>query len=526
MDNRLVLHRPNGVNGLQAAIPAIVNALANGGLNELGGRLVQVGQNAVHNIANNVGGAVQGYYNNLGLQDRDRQAVRHQYEEDNQVVPQSQIKRAKTENTTESPMDTGGDGGAVGITGPSSGSGNPGYRGTFIGKTMTNDGREKYYHEGEDFHSESILSTLQYWTFSKWQSARPDFRWNSNPITFGVFGSTAFSHHGIVYVQIKPSEQKSYWSPWSVGTTGTVFREFDPSEHIYTQAINFSSNMLFNSKLAGNSNGQMRHYNRFRLHQFTIEVTPHTIPHSILELNPGWEINMKKNIDIFATVTADSPTNTIFSPDAGNFNEIAYMFYRDCDYLFTGSNGFIEGAPPDSLTTSTEQDKIPRVMYSVNAIQKYRTIIKNGETYSFTRKINPTGNYYIAKETLDPLKGLSPISLDKIVAELEGATNDGTIIKPLIEGFNLLYAPIGMPVKWKGPYHFSPTEETKRNFYIPYAAYSTRLVLKIRCQWEGFNFNYADNGTIPRMFETIHEPLEMAELDYKFEKVAKQLRLN
>jgi hypothetical protein len=520
----------------QALGGILAHAVRSGAINELGGQVVQYGRDAI----NNAGEAIQGYYNRLGVQDRMRQARRG-----DQTVPKRQRGNDPEDDydyNNENQMDTAGDSAgqstaAVGLsTGPSGVGSNAGFRGSLTGRGQTNDGYERYYREGDLFHSKETKTFLAGFGFSCFLRNRKDFNNEANPLEIKPFPGTI--NYGMVYMQRDEGAQNisddiSCFTPWTYDSPGRNFKEFNIGEHIYTNAINLYSNMLIDNKLAGLSGvtGLIRHYDKFRLHSFTIELQFDT-QHATLDetypgwweacfRNAGWKTDNELTFDQRDTIDRTRKIGRIWS------RPIKYLVYRDCDYLYTDSGGFINTIPSDCKNPLPANQHIPsRVVYAVSEIDKNISIVSDGEKYSYTRKINPQGNYFLERSTLASWI-TSPKPLDEIVAAIEGANSTNTVIKPLIEGFNLLYAPINAPVKWYGPFSFdqSAAGAPKKFIYVPMVQACPKLTLKIKAEWEAWNFDYVGTGAQPSLLTSeYNEPLEQLETDFRFSQAVNAMK--
>lgn len=500
------------------AAGALVQAVRNGALNEVGNQLVRGASNARESL--------QRYYGDLGVQDRMRQSYRRDQEVPDEDFPY---------DGEDSAMVNAGNGNNMGVSanGPSGSGSNTGFRGPLIGRGQTNDNYERYYHEGALFHSKATVTNLSVYGLSRWQTVRPDFWGQTNPLPLfpfpGVFAD------GLVYTIVDNggqaiSDDRGIFYPWCHSTD---FKEFNIGEWVYTVPINLSSNMLLNSKLSGSSTNSFRsllsQYSKFRLHSFTIEVQFESYPLTPEESYPGWFQSICKQANWLAgNDIGDYNTTMIAQRKVTRCeNPIKYMVYRDCDYLFSDGSGFIPLAPPDSKNDATKADMPNRVVWSLLEVDKNISIISDHEKYSYTRKINPQGNYFLTRESVQALFKASRMSLDKFVAALEGANSTDTIVKPLVEGFNLLYAPINSHVRWYGPFKFSQSQAgfPKEGIWIPLVQTSTKVTLTVRAEWEAWNYDYNSLGVLPTSFTTEYqEPLEMLETNYKFEKAVNAMK--
>jgi hypothetical protein len=483
---------------------------------ESGQQLVQYARDAI----GNAGSAIQGYYNNLGVQDRIRQSQRR-----DQEVPDEDFE---AEN-----MDYGGNGAAMGVqsSGPSGEGTNTGFRGSLTGRGQTNDSYERYYREGDLFHSKLTKTALVPYGLSQWQYRR-DWFGTVNPLPFRPFPGN--NNEGLVYTIVDNSFQnisddRSIFNPWCFSND---FKEFNPAEFVLTRAINLSSNMLFDSKLTGGTKNLLNQYQKFRLHSFTIELQFETYHITPEESYPGFFESILNHAKWIPGNTISDYNKTIVATrksEKAEKNEMKYLVYRDCDYIYTNPDGFIKAIPEDSSDSATQINIPHRAVWSVIEIDKNNSIISEHEKYSFTRKVNPQGNYFMDKTTVQGLYN-NPISIDKLIGTLEGANATGTIVKPLVEGFNLLYAPINAHVRWYGPFIFSQAIDQntpKEGIWIPLVQCSTKVTLTVRAEWEAWNYDYKGANILPQRIESEYsEPLEKLETDFKFTSAVNAMKKN
>lgn len=494
-------------------------ALLHAARSEAGQQLVQYARDAI----GNAGSAIQGYYNNLGVQDRIRQSQGYSQRGD-QEVPNEDFE---AEN-----MDYGGNDAAMGVqsSGPTGIGSNTGFRGSLTGRGQTNDGYERYYGEGALFHSKRSLTALVPFGLSQWQKDRRDFFGTINPLPLRPF--PGLNTEGLVYTIVdnttqNSSDDRNIFNPWCFGSD---FKEFNIGEHVLTRALNLSTNMLLDNKLGSGTKNLLAQYDKFRLHSFTIELQFESYHITPEESYPGFFESILNHAKwIPGNDVSDYNKNIILmrKSEKAEKNTTRYLVYRDCDYLYSNSDGFIENIPSDAINVSLSADIPNRAVWAVAEIDKNVSIINDLEKYSFTRKLNPQGNYFLDRTGVLGLK-TSPISLDKLVATLEGANATGTLVKPLVEGFNLLYAPINAHVRWYGPFKFAQSENAnvpKEGIWIPLVQVTSKVTLTVRAEWEAWNYDYKGSGVNPQILSSEYsEPLEKLETDFRFSQAVNAMK--
>lgn len=492
-------------------------ALLHAARSEVGQQVVQRGREAL----SNAGSALQGYYSRLGVSDRIRQS-----QNNDQEVPEEDY------STLEMDYNGSGDNMGVQSSGPSGIGSNTGFRGSLTGRGQTNDGYERYYREGDLFHSKLTKTSLVPYGLSQWQTNRRDWFGTTNPLPFRPFPGN--NNEGLVYTIVDNtfesiSDDRSIFNPWCFAND---FKEFNPAEFVLTRVINLSTNMLFDTKLAAGTKNLFNQYEKFRLHSFTVELQFETYHITPEESYPGFFESILNHAKwIPGNDVSDYNKSVIASrkSEKAEKNEMKYLVYRDCDYIYTNSDGFIKPIPEDSHDGATAINIPHRSVWSVIEIDKNNSIISEHEKYSFTRKVNPQGNYFMDRTTVIGLYN-NPISIDKLVGTLEGANATGTIVKPLVEGFNLLYAPINAHVRWYGPFKFTQaiTANTpKEGIWIPLVQCSTKVTLTVRAEWEAWNYDYKGANVLPQRIESEYsEPLEKLETDYKFTSAVNAMKKN
>lgn len=197
-----------------------------------------------------------------------------------------------------------------------------------------------------------------------------------------------------------------------------------------------------------------------------------------------------------------------------------YWILRDTYGRFINPGGMIPTIPADAESDNVAQDKLPRICETIRAFDNNVGIMSNKKKFSFTREINPKGSYYLTKEKIFANKD-KPIHV--IVNELEGLNQPNqNFTQALPEYFHLLYVPINPPIKWirnVTTYKGQTGDPVLSN--IPLVNITTKLHVRLRATWEGFDYNHEDNpgGDTPHSFATdtskIIDPLYSAELDYK-----------
>jgi len=519
-NDRVELYRPYQVGAPPSArYQRLGGALLHAVRSEAGQQLVQYARDTI----GNAGSALQGYYNNLGVQDRARQSQRYNQGGD-QEVPYEDFR--------EENMDYGGNDADVGIqsSGPHGIGSNTGFRGSLTGRGQTNDQFERYYREGDLFHSKSTLTSLVPFGLSQWQKERTDFYGTINPLPLRPFPGSGIE--GLVYTIVDNSNQnisddRNINNPWCFLND---FKEFNIGEHVLTRVINLSTNMLLDTKLAYGTKNLLSQYDKFRLHSFTIELQFETYHITAEESYPGFFESILNHAKwIPGNDVSDYNKNIILmrKSEKAEKNNTRYLVYRDCDYLYSNTEGFIPSVVGDSRNTATKADIPNRAVWAVAHIDKNCSIINDLEKYSFTRKINPQGNYFMDRAGVLGLR-TNPISLDKLVATLEGANATGTLVKPLVEGFNLLFAPINAHVRWYGPFKFNQAAtdtDPKEGIWIPLVQCTTKVTLTVRAEWEAWNYDYKGAGVNPqRLSSEYSEPLEKLETDFRFSQAVNSMK--
>ena len=384
-NDRVELYRPYQVGAPPGArYQRLGGALLHAVRSEAGQQLVQYARDTI----GNAGSAIQGYYNNLGVQDRIRQSQRR-----DQEVPDEDFE---AEN-----MDYGGNDAAMGVqsSGPTGVGSNTGFRGSLTGRGQTNDQYERYYREGDLFHSKKTLTTLNPYGISQWQVQRRDFFGRLNPLELRSIKQINMA--GIPYTIVDNafqniSDDRTIFNSWCMSED---FKEFNIGEHIITRAINFSSNMLLDNKLAGGTKNLVDKYDKFRLHSFTIELQFETFHMTAEEAYPGFfESIFTLGGWITANDIGDYNRASIKQRQEKSIkNDTRYLVYRDCDYMFSNDTGFIPAIPDDEKFTATTQNVPSRSVWSIVEIDKNVSIVKDHEKYSY--KVKTASIYTIFYKT-------------------------------------------------------------------------------------------------------------------------------
>lgn len=405
-----------------------------------------------------------------------------------------------------------------------------GYRGILAGRTATNLGWEKYYHERNMFHSFKKRSYDYVWGLSKW--FRPDH-----------FGVTPYSENNRLRYYSSSVPALPIIDNSQSAITGTRLNPFRPTgawqgswaDQIYAQPIDITIGDLWDNKLFRRESsgtpivvtlkGLMTSYRKIRLKSFTINITPKTYVGTIWEQYP--EILTNAEFEALPEQGEHWFFNTLSAANQRVSND---QHEIDCDYwILRDINGYFMAGdqtwatvPDDSKPSSTGPDKIPRTARVIRAFDNNLTIMSNKKPFSFTREIAPIGNYYLTPQNLDTDRNKS---VHIYVNELEGQSGSTTLVNKLPEYFGMLFCPINPPMKTLN--HVPWKRDGNRVYYgdMPLVSIYTKLHVKIEAKWECFDYDHIANAYVTQSTKII-DPYESAELDYKAQIVLSKNKVN
>ena len=430
------------------------------------------------------------------------------------------FKKLKGEDSqymeADSTSDQAGNSNSINVNssmGLSNGSG-PGYRGVYTGNMGAQPGYEKWYHENIELHSKKIRSDTLLWGFSRWPRLDDISGQTFRIKAFGTTGVGGKAKPGSVYVSTGDffGSQTDFFQPY-----GSNYSKFQMSDYIYSNSINpqlrdFVDNKVFSD--SGNK-GLMTLYTKFRLKSFTVTITPCSQTGGAFYEAP-WVLYGNTNNSTGWPPNADFKTNNKHTKnDMSNHQD--YWVYRDSQGLYATGNSNILTVPTDALATTTSRDRVGRETYTIRNFDSNLCIVNDKTPFSFTRQINPQGNYYMDKATI---LSLLNTNIAVVVNQLEGQTAS-SVAKPLPEYFNFLIAPINPVIGWVG----ETSGNTDDFGYIPVVLLTTKLHIKYQAKWEAFDYDYLATP-FTTYTETYLDPLQMAEIEYKNNKLVQDAQLN
>lgn len=437
------------------------------------------------------------------------------------------IKRQTLSNMDDS-MDATSDQVDVKAVGGSTAHG-VGVRGALKGNTSLHERYGAYYEEINELHSKKIKQfdlwygmASNYGTgnpnnnnlvgannASPWFAKQPAVQTTANnnvcflPITNGIVATTTGG--GML------SEQ-----PFQTAVTApddAMQRQNSLSDAIVAAPINFCVDDLIDGKLLTNDGdgGLMIQYQKFRLLDFSIELTFKTIDRSsqtlsraktIASTNGAWQ---QVNDDV-QTVTYNA-TETVDRTCTDETRNVDYWVYRDF------YNDYASAADPtiplnwfatNPLAAPATVDRRVRGMRNLDT---YLTLTRNEEKFKFTRKINERASYYFTVQQLQLMK-LRP--LQYLVNLMEGIVPNNQDINPLQEGFNLLVAPTQCPMAYSARM-WAKVGSTDQRYYMVTPGITTMVYAKIHATWKAFDFNYVTSN----IMRALSEP-EMTKMEQNY----------
>lgn len=387
-----------------------------------------------------------------------------------------------------------------------------GFRGKLAGKTQTDIGYEKHYHERMEAHSLKLRTFFYTWGLSPWgptgsptgESLKFLLPWSNYPGLVCIYNTDQSTSPDAVNAFMPLEQQRN-----------------SIQEHIYGNAINFYIGDFFDHKtlndpVATNTKkGVLNNYRKIRLKSFTVTITPKSYKQTTFEANPYLFDKAEHAMVPFKDNQSFSKVKHI-TDIAYDLLPQDYWVYRDIyGYYNNSTTGLIPAIPPDSKSTATAPDAIERTVYQIKAFDNQVQIMNDQKPFSFTRTINPQGSYYLTPNNLWDNRN-KPIA--NLVNELEGQTGAATnsMINKFPEYFNFVFAPINPPIKLSHRLVIScnSTGGNVKDGTIPMVQCSTSLHVKFQATWEAFDF---DHKTIPINFarEALYDPLFRATNDYE-----------
>lgn len=362
-----------------------------------------------------------------------------------------------------------------------------GFRGKLSGNTTLHSEFAEHYHENTMCHSRKIRNHVLNWAFKSKSGINTNFpgvQWlvggamGMRDANFA--GNSAWPNNAI---QVPPQ-------PWE-----------SVSDLIMAFPINIYADYFIDNKLlnivAGTARGIMANYQFFRLKSFTVELQFKTY-------NVGAASQWGGYYESFWTVPQQTPESGIKSESSwgalnasSNAQEIpiSYWVYRDVynDYTTNADPTTIPLSAPENNSFASPPDPYNRAAYSLRNQDIYLTLVKPGETFSYTRELSSFGNYYIPRAKLTPLLG-SSINMQSLVNALERSVSDAAsspYINPLPESFNLLVAPESCPVALSR----TAVDQTKvggnfNDVQLVVPLIQTYAYAKYLATWEAFNYDY------------------------------------
>lgn len=470
----------------ELALPQIAKAVKNWAPSDNNQELINLFSNSANhvNYASNMAGHVSDYYNQRGdFKPLKRKAPENSHD-DNTI---------QTSGQQATSMDTGG---ATAFAGGGSTGG--GFRGKYIGEGQTNFGYEKYYHERVTGHS---LKRRQYdfvWGMSKW--LKPNLQGNSL-FTMEYWGQA------LPYIDYGTTGGNAA----VLAVDGSI--ENSICNQVYGNPVNFYIGDFFDNKLLSSSGGIMRNYNKVRLKSFTIEISPHTTLQSTFDANPNPILVIEKDKVPFDGNRSFRKINNLNYRVATDERQ-NYWIYRDIYGIYADSlTSNITYAPTDSGTSSIGADSVPRTTHQIRAFDNNLGIMSSDKPWSFTREINSMGSYYLKPNDIYTNRKKN---IAYIVNELEGqyVSDPNAMTKRLPEYFNIIFAPINPPIKNYVNIVISCDQSgaNPRTGWIPMVNISTTLYVKLKAQWELFDYNHSEN---PVLYTVETDPYYFADQDIK-----------
>jgi len=376
------------------------------------------------------------------------------------------------------------------VMGGAGGSSVAAFRGTLTGNTMESPQYAEHYLElNNKMYSRKVGLREHWWGVTKNRSnltvAVP-----GNPVSYdpATYGDT-----GIMWMDIgnlQPSILTYYQSghPFFSDPAQNQIRSY--SDYVQPAVFNFYMSDLIDNKIMGTQGGAASigiatQYSKFRLIDFTIEITPVTYTQNPLNEFPvsGGDYNAGiQGINIVNPITTSTTAQSYVSQA-----DTDYWAYRDTYGKFGDQT---KPLPQDDNTLPPSTTMSPRDCRTLRNLDQFVTVIKNKEKFSFTRTVNQKAQYYLNTADIVTL-ATSNIPVGQFLAELEGLNTGTSIAKPLAEGFAVLMVPTYTPFTIASPFKDPPNApQTKLALY---STIKTVFHTKVLARWEGYDFNYNAN---------------------------------
>lgn len=408
-------------------------------------------------------------------------------------IPKRQNKKMDREMDTDSLQIKGGTGAPNGV----------GMRGPMEGNTKLNEKYSEYYEENTTLHSRKVKNLDLWYGIAANQNS-------GNPLNSNLSGTLA----QWAPVSGNTANNGVYMFPLSAGLPqggqvgGGMLSQYplspnnsyeslmqrvnSLSDAVVAAPINFSVDDLLDNKLLTNegTGGIMTNYTKFRLLDFSIEMTVRTYDSSTMALNRAKYVANTAGYQAVNETNPAVPNNSTETMDRNNCERpvnIDYWVYRDFynDYATTGDPTIpLDWVSPGGGNPPNTLDRRARAIRNFDI---YLSCLKNEEVFKFERKINERASYYFS---LAQLQALRTRPLQYIVNLMEGIVPSSQDLTALQEGFNLMIVPTQCPLAFSATKWGRIAQTDPPNWYLTVPGITTKVYLKFHATWKAFDFNY------------------------------------
>lgn len=321
-----------------------------------------------------------------------------------------------------------------------------GHHGSFFGNTQRNASFEKSRLEREVVKTHRRRDEVHYWGMSKYGT---DYDNIGQPQVYDTLNGTKKT--GVVALSttyLNNTLEYPYNTEEAISLAGLV----------YAKPINFAVKDFIDYKTMNATGGRLRQFEKLSLAEIHVEIEIHTRKGSAFENE--WFLARWSGQPAPATLRT-------FIKDLSWKPQ--YFIHRDSNGDFA-ENGFIKRNPEYSIP-----DAEANPSYKIASVSKRdhtSDIVSN--SFSFTRKINSGGPYYI---TPGQVWALRERSISSLINEIEGqsAESGGNLVK-WPEYFNFLIAPLNADMVMSLANTSPPTALATPNFH-------TELHIKTQATW-------------------------------------------
>ncbi len=395
-----------------------------------------------------------------------------------------------------------------------------GIRGKLTGNTMLNNKYAEYYEEINELHSRKVKNfDLFFGMASNPGTGVPNAAQGTTQAAFAFIPlplTPGSANDAINFIPLpgqfagdnNPTIIQEYIQRVTAPITdpdGNAERNPSWSDAVVAAPLNFVLDDFIDGKLLTSTggNGLMTQYNRFRLLDFSVEVTLMPVNRNA---ESTWNVEkglIANNYQVVNPAANLPPYDTQMVMREGDEHHLGCDFWVYRDFY----NDYASSASPTiPRNWTTPFTTIDRRVRGLRNLDTYLTLLKPGEVFKFRREVNERASYYL---TLAQLQALRDIPIQTFVALLEGL--EGTnAVTPLPEGFNLLIAPTQCPLKissrpWKKQ---TDADSTAKFYVIP--GMSASAYCKFHATWKAFDFNYTNTQITRHLSEPEYTRLQEA----------------